>query len=250
MIRYNMFDERVEKFNDENERQRLAEIENGKRMTEWDERRRVTEILNREKQLKIMQESYSIAEVQELFHITEDEARKLVKSGLFKTYCVGNEYRASKKSVEETRKTVNAMLTYQNNKTMTVADMKRILGLGKTAAYRLINQCQFKTYLVFGKMRIDVESFEDWYAGQFHYKKVNGERPGKKYEETIAPTTMAEILGIPRSTSNDLMNDGLVDFIWVNGTRRIIKASFEKWYASQSKYKMVKEIWEVENYVD
>ena len=232
MIRYNMFDERVEKFNEENERKRVADL------------------LNEEKQMKILQESYSVAEVQELFHITEDEARKLVKSGLFKTYCVGNVYRASKKSVEETQKTVNAMLTYQNNKTMTVADMKRILGLGKTAAYRLINQCQFKTYLVFGKMRIDVESFEDWYAGQFHYKKVNGERPGKKYEETIAPTTMAEVLGLPRSTSNDLMNDGLVEFIWVNGKRRILKASFEKWYASQDKYKKVKEIWEVENYVD
>jgi len=232
MIRYNMFDERVEKFNEENERRRVAELLNSKRKEE------------------IEWESYSIADVQELLSVSEDEARKLVKSGLFKTYRVGNEYRASKKSVEENIKTVNAMLTYQNNKTMTVVDMKRILGLGKTAAYRLINQCQFKTYLVFGKMRIDVESFEDWYAGQFHYKKVNGERPGKKYEETIAPTTMAEVLGIPRSTSNDLMNDGLVDFIWVNGTRRIIKASFEKWYASQSKYKMVKEIWEVENYVD
>ena len=134
MIRYNMFDERVEKFNEENERKRVADL------------------LNKEKQMKVLQESYSVAEVQELFHITEDEARKLVKSGLFKTYCVGNVYRASKKSVEETQKTVNAMLTYQNNKTMTVADMKRILGLGKTAAYRLINQCQFKTYLVFGKM--------------------------------------------------------------------------------------------------
>ena len=232
MIRYNMFDERVEKFNEENERKRVAELLNSKRKEE------------------IEWESYSIADVQELLSVSEDEARKLVKSGLFKTYRVGNEYRASKKSVEETQKTVNAMLTYQNNKTMTVADMKRILGLGKTAAYRLINQCQFKTYLVFGKMRIDVESFEDWYAGQFHYKKVNGERPGKKYEETIAPTTMAEVLGLPRSTSNDLMNDGLVEFIWVNGKRRILKASFEKWYASQDKYKKVKEIWEVENYVD
>lgn len=232
MIRYNMFDERVEKFNEENERKRVAELLNSKRKDE------------------IEWESYSIADVQELLSVSEDEARKLVKSGLFKTYRVGNEYRASKKSVEENIKTVNAMLTYQNNKTMTVADMKRILGLGKTAAYRLINQCQFKTYLVFGKMRIDVESFEDWYAGQFHYKKVNGERPGKKYEETIAPTTMAEVLGIPRSTSNDLMNDGLVDFIWVNGTRRILKESFDKWYASQDKYKKVKEIWEVEGYVD
>ena len=232
MIRYNMFDERVEKFNEENERKRVAELLHNKRKEE------------------IEWESYSIADVQELLSVSEDEARKLVKSGLFKTYRVGNEYRASKKSVEENIKTVNAMLTYQNNKTMTVADMKRILGLGKTAAYRLINQCQFKTYLVFGKMRIDVESFEDWYAGQFHYKKVNGERPGKKYEETIAPTTMAEVLGIPRSTSNDLMNDGLVDFIWVNGTRRILKESFDKWYASQDKYKKVKEIWEVEGYVD
>lgn len=232
MIRYNMFDERVEKFNEENERKRVAELLNSKRKEE------------------IEWESYSIADVQELLSVSEDEARKLVKSGLFKTYRVGNEYRASKKSVEENIKTVNAMLTYQNNKTMTVADMKRILGLGKTAAYRLINQCQFKTYLVFGKMRIDVESFEDWYAGQFHYKKVNGERPGKKYEETIAPTTMAEVLGIPRSTSNDLMNDELVDFIWVNGTRRILKESFDKWYASQDKYKKVKEIWEVEGYVD
>ena len=232
MIRYNMFDERVEKFNEENERKRVAELLNNKRKEE------------------IEWESYSIADVQELLSVSEDEARKLVKSGLFKTYRVGNEYRASKKSVEENIKTVNVMLTYQNNKTMTVADMKRILGLGKTAAYRLINQCQFKTYLVFGKMRIDVESFEDWYAGQFHYKKVNGERPGKKYEETIAPTTMAEVLGIPRSTSNDLMNDGLVDFIWVNGTRRILKESFDKWYASQDKYKKVKEIWEVEGYVD
>ena len=232
MIRYNMFDERVEKFNEENERKRVAELLNSKRKEE------------------IEWESYSIADVQELLSVSEDEARKLVKSGLFKTYRVGNEYRASKKSVEENIKTVNAMLTYQNNKTMTVADMKRILGLGKTAAYRLINQCQFKTYLVFGKMRIDVESFEDWYAGQFHYKKVNGERPGKKSEETISPTTMAEVLGIPRSTSNDLMNDGLVDFIWVNGTRRILKESFDKWYASQDKYKKVKEIWEVEGYVD
>ena len=67
---------------------------------------------------------------------------------------------------------------------MSVPDVMRILGLGKTATYRLINQCRFKTYLVLGKMRVDVDSFEDWYAGQFHYEKVNGERPGKKYGKT------------------------------------------------------------------
>lgn len=136
---YNMIEERVHIFNLERENERLAEIYRGDKAKE-----------------EIEWETYSIEEVQKLFKISEDEARKLVKSGLFKIYRVGNEYRATQKSVEERRKTVEAMLTYQNQKTMSVTDLKRILGLGKTAAYRLVNQCHFKTYLVFGKMRIEI----------------------------------------------------------------------------------------------
>lgn len=83
-----------------------------------------------------------------------------------------------------------------------------------------------------------------------HYEKVNGERPGKKYGKTLSPLTVAKVLGIPRSTANDLMNDGIVEFIWVDGKRRIKRESFDKWYASQSKYTKVKEIEEVEGYVD
>lgn len=232
MAIYNMFDERVGKFNEENETKRLAELfaKSNADDVEW--------------------ESYSMAEIQKLLSVTAEEALKLINSGLFKTYRAGNEYRASKKSVQENQKIIKAMLTYQNNKTMTVPDVMRILGLGKTATYRLINQCRFKTYLVFGKMRVDVDSFEEWYAGQFHYKKVNGERPGKKYGKTISPLTVAKVLGIPRSTANDLMNDGIVEFIWVENKRRIIQESFEKWYSSQSKYTKIMEIEEVENYVD
>ena len=222
-LSYNMFDERVAYFNEKSKEKEAEDIE-------W--------------------ESYSIEEIQHILSLTEDEAEKLLKSGLFKVYRVGHEYRASKKSVEENKNIVVAMTTYQDKKTMTVRDMSRLLGLGKTCAYRLIGQNHFKKYLVFGVIRIDVESFEDWYAGQFHYKKVNGERPGGKYGDTIAPTTMAKVLGIPKSTAYDLMNNGLVEFIRVNGTRRVFRKSFEKWYASQNHYKMIKTIEEVEDYVD
>lgn len=226
-------DERVHIFNLERENSRLAEIYRGdkeKEDIEWD--------------------TYSIEEVQKLLKVSEDEARKLVKSGLFKTYRVGNEYRASRKSVEERKKTVEAMLTYQNQKTMSVPDLMRILGLGKTSTYRLVNQCYFKTYVVFGKLRIDVESFEKWYAGQFHYKKVNGERPGTDHIETIAPTTIAKVLGVSKSTAYDFLNNGEIEFIVVKGKRRVIRQSFEDWYASQNRFKMIKTIEEVENYVD
>lgn len=157
------------------------------------------------------------------------------------------------KSEVEKMRTELSMLLLERDElqfVMSVPDVMRILGLGKTATYRLINQCRFKTYLVMGKMRVDVDSFEDWYSGQFHYEKVNGERPGKKYGKTLSPLTVAKVLGIPRSTANDLMNDGIVDFIWVDGKRRIKRESFDKWYGSQTKYTKVKEIEEVENYVD
>ena len=206
----NMFNDRVEQFNLREENERLAELFSDEKLQE-----------------EAQWQAYSVKEISRLFSISEEEALKLMNCGLFKTYRVGNEYRASKKSVEENKKIVKAVLTYQDKKTMSVPDLMRILGLGKTATYRLINQCRFKTYLVLGKMRVDVDSFEDWYAGQFHYEKVNGERPGKKYGKTLSPLTVAKVLGIPRSTANDLMNDGIVEFIWVDGKRRIKRESFE-----------------------
>ena len=133
---------------------------------------------------------------------------------------------------------------------MSVPEMGKMLGLGKVESYWLVKKNYFKTIQVAGRMRVMLDSFEDWYAGQFHYEKVNGERPGKKYGKTLSPLTIAKVLGIPRSTANDLMNDGIVEFIWVDGKRRIKRESFDKWYASQSKYTKVKEIEEVEGYVD
>ena len=192
----------------------------------------------------------SSTEIGRLLGLNEDETKRVMNCGLFKLYRVGNEYRASEKSVKESQKIIHAITSYREKTTMSVPDLRRILGLGKTATYRLVNQCYFKTYIVFGVMRVDVKSFEEWYEGQFHYKKVNGERPGKKYGNTIGPSTVAKVLGIPRGTANDLMNNGLVEYIKVDGYRRIIRESFDTWYENQSKYKKLMEIEEVEGFVD
>ena len=59
-----------------------------------------------------------------------------------------------------------------DKKSISVPEMAKMLGLGKTDSYWLVHKRYFKTVLVGGKMRILVDSFEEWYAGQFHYKKV------------------------------------------------------------------------------
>lgn len=46
-------------------------------------------------------------------------------------------------------------------------------------------------------MRIDLESFEKWYANQVKYRKVVGEAPGKELrEKSYSFKEAANILGI------------------------------------------------------
>lgn len=97
----NMFNDRVEQFNLREENERLAELFSDEKLQE-----------------EAQWQAYSVKEISRLFSISEEEALKLMNCGLFKTYRVGNEYRASKKSVEENKKIVKAVLTYQDKKTM------------------------------------------------------------------------------------------------------------------------------------
>ena len=125
--------------------------------------------------------------------------------------------------------------------TMSVQAMRKWLGLGKTESYWLVKKGYFRTFFVAGKMRVDMESFEEWYANQFHYKKVTGEPPGSKYSYTMSITEMARNLGISSGTGYNLVKRGYFETVQINGRKRVVIESFEKWYAGQSRYKKVAE---------
>ena len=59
---------------------------------------------------------------------------------------------------------------------MSVVEMGNLLGLCKTAAYWLVKKNYFTTIIVGKKMRVMIDSFETWYAGQTHYNKVEDRR--------------------------------------------------------------------------
>lgn len=122
-------------------------------------------------------------------------------------------------------------------KTMKVREMQEMLGLGKTDSYWLLKKGYFRTYRVLGKLRIDMESFEEWYASQFHYKKVVGEAPGKKYANTMSVVEMSALLGLSPSTGYYLINKGHFEVTIINGRKQVLRESFERWYQGQSYYK-------------
>ena len=46
-------------------------------------------------------------------------------------------------------------------KSMSVREMRRLLGLGKTESYWLVKKNYFDTVIIGGKMRVMIESFEN-----------------------------------------------------------------------------------------
>lgn len=125
-------------------------------------------------------------------------------------------------------------------KSMSVREMRRLLGLGKTEAYWLVKKNYFDTVIIAGKMRVMIESFENWYANQLHYKKIIGEAPGKNWASiTMSIQETARLLGIAEGTLYDLMKKKPFKTVKVGMYTRIYIDSFEDWYNSQSHYKKV-----------
>ena len=124
-----------------------------------------------------------------------------------------------------------------NKTTMPVREMREILGLGKTDSYWLLKKEFFDVVLVNGKMRVVIESFEQWYANQVKYSKVNGPPPGEQLKQkSYSITDLAAMLDVSDTTIYDLIKKGCFETELVDYRTRVPKQSFDQWYASQSRY--------------
>ena len=96
----------------------------------------------------------------------------------------------------------------KSKKTMSVPEMRRLLGLKKTDSYWLVHRNFFQTYIVNGQMRVDIASFEKWYANQVKHKKVNGAEPGAELmKSSYSFRDAANLLGIHSSNLYEIWRD-------------------------------------------
>lgn len=132
------------------------------------------------------------------------------------------------------------LLSKHKNSTMLVSEMAKMLGLRKTESYWLVHKNLFKTLYVANRMRVDIASFEEWYANQIKYKKVNGPPPGAKLrEESYDAKDISQMLGISEAYVYELFYDK--DYILVDHWKRWSKAVFDEWYSKQTRYRTVKD---------
>ena len=123
-------------------------------------------------------------------------------------------------------------------KTMSIMTMGKMLGLGKTDSYWLAHKNAFKVITVAGQMRVDIDSFEKWYANQVKYHKVDGTPPGEELKsKTYDAKDIAEILGICEDWVYEILKAQGLKYIIVDYWRRWPKKVFDEWYQSQSRYR-------------
>ena len=121
--------------------------------------------------------------------------------------------------------------------TMSVPEMRRLLGLKKTESYWLVHRNFFETRIIDGRMRGDLESFEKWYANQVKHKKVNGEEPGAELLKTsYSFMDAANLLGIHNSNLYEIWRRENLETITVDSVKRIPVDVFERWYENQIMY--------------
>ena len=122
--------------------------------------------------------------------------------------------------------------------TMPVSRMRKMLGLGRTESYWLLKKGYFKSLTVNGRMRVNISSFEEWYAGQTRYRKVDGPPPGSRIRETaVTVPELAEELQVDDNTVYELIKKGYLSVIQGSCGMMVTRESFQKWYSSQSKFR-------------
>ena len=122
--------------------------------------------------------------------------------------------------------------------TMSVTEMRKLLGLGKTDSYWLVHKNCFETIMVNGKMRIVIDSFEKWYANQIKHVKVDGPPPGEELRAySYSVRDIAQMLSIDESSVYYLIKRDQIPSFKVETWTRIRKKDFDKWYASQNKHR-------------
>ena len=121
---------------------------------------------------------------------------------------------------------------------MTVPEMGKLLGLKKTDRYWLVHKNVFESKEIAGKIRINIASFEKWYANQIKYHKVTGEKPGKELKSwSYSVKEVADLLGVDDYLVYDLLKKNQMEAVIVDYWKRIPKESFQNWYKSQSRYR-------------
>ena len=121
---------------------------------------------------------------------------------------------------------------------ISIPEMRKMLGIGKTESYWLLQNKGLQTFVLKGCKRIRKKDFWDWYSRQTRHRLLDGPPPGSALQETsYSVRELTELLAVSRDTIYALLKKNVFDTFQADNHTRVTKDSFERWYARQSRFK-------------
>ena len=191
--------------------------------------------------------SMSVPEMGRILGLCKTDAYWLIKKNYFETVLVGGSMRVKIDSFEKwyanqfwyhkvdgTPPGEEMMKT-----TYTAAELAERLGMQESTGYALIAKGYFDVVDTLGKCRVTKESFERWYASQKDYRTVEDQERDATTSYSLPEIT--HMLGTHRQNVYNLVAAGHFEVIQLGKNKRITKTSFENWYHSQTRHKLITE---------
>ncbi|MCD8300134.1 MAG: helix-turn-helix domain-containing protein [Clostridiales bacterium] len=190
--------------------------------------------------------SMSVMEMGRLLGLKKTDSYWLIKKGYFKTIQAAGVMRVMIDSFEDwydhqfTYRKVDGTKPGQalKDELMTVSDIMEVLNISRKSVEWVIHRYHLETRMVYGKRCVERSSFDRWYLSQPRYVSNADAEKKKLMALSFSMPEVARLLGVTRNAVYYLVAADVFEIIYVGKQKRITKASFEKWYGSQNRYKL------------
>ena len=109
--------------------------------------------------------TYTVDDIAQILGIGRTSAYILVKEGHFKIVRIGNAIRISKRSFDkymEVTMDKKEKKSLPEPRTYTVEQIAAMLNIGRTTAYQLVKQKEFRIVRIGNVIRVSRKSFDEW----------------------------------------------------------------------------------------
>lgn len=179
-------------------------------------------------------DSYWVLKHRELKTVTAKGKLRILKSGFWEWYDNQTKYHIP--NGPPPGQSLNAM-------SYSVSDLTELLAVSEYVIYSLISRNIFKTFIADYCTRVTKESFDLWYTGQTKFRiPEDRARDEEKLAATYSLPDIGRLLGVHRNTVYSIIgnekNWEVFDFLTVADQKRITIESFERWYNTQTRYRI------------
>jgi len=123
-----------------------------------------------------------------------------------------------------------------------VPELRKMFGIGKTESYWILKHRDIQTITINGQIRIMKDSFWEWYGNQTKYHILDGPEPGEILKsKSYSVRDIMDLLAVSQYIAYQVMSQPGMEQIMVDYQKRITKESFERWYPTQSKYRLAED---------